>query len=94
MDKREFINLYSQLSGQKIDKDEAKIDVEVFLELVTEFLKKGEIIKFMNIGSFSILDRKPRVISNPATRERMTIYPKKIVKFIPSKKVKERLNLK
>lgn len=94
MDKRKFINLYSQLSGQKIDKDEAKIDVEAFLELVTEFLKKGETIKFMNVGSFSILDRKPRVISNPATRERMTIYPKKTVKFIPSKKVQERLNLK
>lgn len=72
-------------------KQEASKDVEVLLETVTELLEKGETVKFLNVGSFSILERKPRVISNPATRERMEIYPKKTVKFIPSKKVQEKL---
>lgn len=91
MDKKSFINLYSKLSEKKMYKQEASKDVEALLETVTELLEKGETVKFLNVGSFSILERKPRVISNPATRERMEIYPKKTVKFIPSKKVQEKL---
>ena len=91
MDKKSFINLYSKLSEKKMYKQEASKDVEVFLETVTELLEKGETVKFLNVGILSVLVRKPRVISNPATRERMEIYPKKTVKFIPSKKVQEKL---
>lgn len=91
MDKKKFINLYSELSEIKLYKQEAVEDVETFFKVVTEFLAKGETVKFLNVGSFSILERKPRVISNPATRERMKIYPKKTVKFIPSKKIQEKL---
>ncbi|MCB8565628.1 HU family DNA-binding protein, partial [Fusobacterium ulcerans] len=39
-------------------------------------------------GIFEILTRKPRVVANPVTRERMTVYPKKTVKFKASKKIK------
>lgn len=46
-------------------------------------------IKFKEIGAFSVLERKERVISNPKTRERMTIYPLTTVKFIPTKVKKE-----
>ena len=45
-------------------------------------------IKFLKRGTFEILARKPRVVSNPATRENMIIYPCKIVKFKASKKIK------
>ena len=62
MDKKSFINLYSKLSEKKMYKQEASKDVEVFLETVTELLEKGETVKFLNVGSFSILERKPRVI--------------------------------
>ncbi|MDO4588296.1 MAG: HU family DNA-binding protein [Fusobacterium sp.] len=91
MDKKNFINLYSQLSETKLYKQDAVKDVEILLETVTELLEKGETVKFLNVGSFTILERKPRVISNPATRERMEIYPKKTIKFIPSKKIQEKL---
>lgn len=91
MDKKSFINLYSQLSETKLYKQDAVKDVEILLETVTELLEKGETVKFLNVGSFTILERKPRVISNPATRERMEIFPKKTIKFIPSKKVQEKL---
>ena len=33
------------------------------------------------------MERKPRIISNPSTRELMKIYPKKTVKFRVSKNV-------
>lgn len=91
MDKKNFINLYSQLSETKLYKQDAVKDVEILLETVTELLEKGETVKFLNVGSFTILERKPRVISNPATRERMEIYPKKTIKFTPSKKIQEKL---
>ena len=40
----------------------------------------------MKRGTFEVISRQPRVISNPVTRERMTVYPKKIVRFRASKK--------
>lgn len=47
-------------------------------------------IKFIEKGTFEILERKPRIISNPLTRELMTIYPKKSVKFTSSKKLNKK----
>ncbi|MFV0578953.1 MAG: HU family DNA-binding protein, partial [Fusobacterium ulcerans] len=44
--------------------------------------------KFPRRGIFEILTRKPRVVANPVTKEQMMIYPKKIIKFRASKKIK------
>lgn len=45
-------------------------------------------VRFPKRGAFEILIRKPRVVSNPVTREQMEIYPKKTVRFRASKKMK------
>ena len=46
---------------------------------------KYDSVTFVNIGIFEILERKPRLVSNPSTREIMKIYPKKVVRFRASK---------
>ena len=91
MDKRKFIGVYSKLSEKKINREEAAADVEAVFKVIGEFLAEGEVVKFLNIGSFSVLERQPRTISNPSTRERMTIYPKKTVKFNTGKKFMEKI---
>ena len=53
--------------------------------------KEGEDIaaKYLTEKGFEILERKPKIISNPSTRETMKIYPKKTVKFRISKNIKK-----
>ena len=85
MDKLQFIKEYKENHDRRITNADAKKDVEVFLKLIESSIVEAGSIKFKGIGTFSLLKRKPRVISNPKTRERMTIYPLPIVKFIPTK---------
>ena len=76
------------MSSEKITITKAREEIEKFLETVEEAIAIDGGVKFQNRGIFEILIRKPRVVSNPATREQMTIYPKKIIKFRASKKIK------
>ncbi len=90
MDKLEFIKEYKKNYAKKITNIEAKKDVEIFLEVIEKNIVEAKSIKFKGAGTFSLLVRKPRMISNPKTREVMKIYPSAIVKFIPTKKKVEK----
>lgn len=93
MNKRGFAKIYQEMSKNDIDINQAVKEIGIFLETVEEALVKDGKVKFVERGTFEILERKPRVISNPVTRELMTIYPKKSVKFSISKKLcKEKTN--
>ena len=85
MDKLQFIKKYKENYEKRITNADAKKDVEAFLNLIEDNIVEAGSIKFKGVGTFSLLKRKPRVISNPKTRERMTIYTLPIVKFIPTK---------
>ena len=85
MNKLEFIKEYKKCYKKNITYTEAKKD----LDLIENNIMNVGNIKFKEIGAFSVLERKERVISNPKTRERMTIYPLTTVKFIPTKVKKE-----
>ena len=90
MNKRRFAKVYRDLSNEKIDINQALKEIENFLKTIEEALIADGKIKFIEKGTFEILERKPRIISNPLTRELMTIYPKKIVKFTSSKKLNKK----
>ncbi len=87
MNKRGFAKIYQEMSKNDIDINQAVKEIGIFLETVEEALIKDGKVKFVERGIFEILERKPRVISNPVTRELMKIYPKKSVKFSISKKL-------
>ena len=88
MNKRELTKLYIKLSLCPISQNKAKEEIEEFFETLKEAIVIDGKVKFPKIGTFEILSKQPRVISNPVTRELMTIYPKKIIKFRASKKIK------
>lgn len=90
MNKRRFAKVYRDLSNEKIDINQTLKEIENFLKTIEEALIADGKIKFIEKGTFEILERKPRIISNPLTRELMTIYPKKIVKFTSSKKLNKK----
>ena len=87
MNKRELAKVYSEMSKGEISERKAQKEIEIFLETVQEALQKSRSLIFINIGIFEIKERKPRIISNPVTRELMKIYPRKIVRFRVSKKI-------
>ncbi len=91
MDKLQFIKKYKENHEKRITNADAKKDVEVFLDLIENNIAVAGSIKFKGVGTFSFLKRRPRVISNPKTRERMTIYPLAIVKFTPTKIKKRKM---
>ena len=88
MNRKELAKLYQKMSSEKITITKAREEIEEFLETVEEAIAIDGGVKFQERGIFEILTRQPRKVSNPVTRELMTIYPKKIIKFRASKKIK------
>ena len=88
MNRREMAKLYSEMSPDRLSIIKAEDEIEEFLETLKEAIALDREVKFPRRGIFEILIRKPRVVSNPVTREQMEIYPKKTVRFRASKKMK------
>ncbi|RGY66001.1 HU family DNA-binding protein [Fusobacterium ulcerans] len=88
MNKREMAKLYTKMNPEMLSIIKAENEIEEFLETVKEVIVIDGKVKFPKIGTFEILTRKSRIVANPVTKEQMTIYPKKIIKFRASKKIK------
>jgi len=86
MNKRSLAKLYREMNSKTLTVNESIKEIDIFLETLEEALLIDGEVKFTKVGVFEILIRKPRVIANPITKELMTIYPKKTVKFRISKK--------
>lgn len=87
MNKRLFAKLYKEMSEDEITVKTALKNIEDFMEILEKALLIDGKVKLVKKGTFEIVERKPRRISNPQTRDIMEIQPKKIVKFRPSKKL-------
>ncbi|MEQ3307359.1 HU family DNA-binding protein [Fusobacterium varium] len=87
MNKRELAKIYSTVSQGKVSRKAALEEINVFTQTLQEALCKYDSVSFVNRGIFEILERKPRLVSNPSTREIMKIYPKKVVRFRASKNI-------
>ena len=87
MNKRELAKIYSAISQGKVSQKAALEEINIFTQTLQEALCKYDSVTFVNRGIFEILERKPRLVSNPSTREIMKIYPKKVVRFRASKNI-------
>jgi DNA-binding protein HU-beta len=54
-------------------------------------LKKGDEVRFVNFGSFSVKERAARKARNPATGEEIDVPATRKVVFRPGKELKERV---
>lgn len=85
MNKRELSKLYKktykEMTKNEITEKEALNEINEFLEVLEKAILSAEILKLYKKGTFKILHRKSRKISNPVTREIMEIYPKKDISF-------------
>ena len=87
MNKMELAKLYIKVSKSEISIKKALEEIDIFLKTMQEALIISGKVKFMKKGTFEVLKKEPRIISNPSTRELMKIYPKKVVRFRASKNI-------
>ena len=64
---------------------------DFFESLVSELIKFNK-IKISSFGTFEVFDKKERIGRNPKTKVEAKIVARKVVKFKPSKAIKEKLN--
>tara|TARA_B100001167_G_scaffold43294_1_gene24714 strand:+ start:108 stop:389 length:282 start_codon:yes stop_codon:yes gene_type:complete len=66
--------------------------VDDFFELLIDELIKKKEVKISSFGTFKVIDKKERIGRNPKTKVVAKICARKIVKFKPSIKTKEKIN--
>lgn len=79
MNKTELINAISEKSG--LNKTQAKDALEATLCSIASALEKGDKISLIGFGTFSVAEKAARQGVNPATKQKIEIAAKKVVKF-------------
>lgn len=87
MNKQELINLVAERSG--LNRNDAMRAVETMLDIITATLKRGDEVRLVGFGNFSVTRRKASVGRNPRTGEPMQISATSQPKFRAGKLLKE-----
>ena len=66
--------------------------IDDFIESLISELIKLDKIKISSFGTFKVTNKKERIGRNPKTKVVAKICARKIVKFKPSLKIKEKIN--
>ncbi len=75
-----------------LTKTQAREVLNIILEEIGDALARGEKVTFVGFGTFRVVERPARKGRNPRTGKTIEIPAKKVVKFIPGKALKERIN--
>ena len=89
MTKQVFIEVYAEKTG--LNKKEAGIKVDAFLETLTEVLVNGDEVTFTGFGKFSVAQKEARLCRNPKTGEQVQVPAKKVAKFKAGKSLADKV---
>ncbi len=78
--------------SQGITRKEATSHVDALLDLIKDTLEQGTKVKVPGFGIFDLRQKHARRGRNPQTGEAITIEPRKILTFKPSKVLVAALN--
>lgn len=87
MNKQELISQIADRAG--LNRNDAARAVETMLEIVTATLKRGDEVRLVGFGNFSVTRRKSSTGRNPRTGEPMQIKASVQPKFRPGKVLKD-----
>src|SRR4029078_4298681 len=87
MNKQELIGHVADRSG--LNRTDAMRAVETMLEVITSTLKRGDEVRLVGFGNFSVTRRKASTGRNPRTGEPMQIKETSQPKFRPGKVLKD-----
>lgn len=88
MNKKEISEcIYRKLEDVK--RFEAYNFIDLLIEVILENLSNNKKVVVSNFGTFKVVKRQKKKVINPNDRQPMVIPPRKVVKFFPSKNLKE-----
>ena len=87
MNKQDLIGHVADRAG--LGRADASRAVETMLEVITSALKRGDEVRLVGFGNFSVTRRKASVGRNPRTGEPMQIAASAQPKFRPGRILKE-----
>jgi len=90
MNKQELIGNVAETAG--LTKNDASKVVEAVFDSITTELKKGDEVRLVGFGTFSVSRRKASTGRNPRTGEPMSIAASSQPKFKPGKSLKDAVN--
>lgn len=90
MNKNELIGAVAETSG--LSRSDSTKAVESVFDAITSTLSKGDEVRLVGFGTFSVSKRKASVGRNPRTREPMTIPASTQPKFKAGKGLKDAVN--
>ena len=76
----------------KLNKRDAKSIVEGFFDAIRQKLFIGHHVKLSGFGNFILRDKDSRPGRNPKTGEAIPVSARRVVKFRPDMKLKERVH--
>ncbi len=86
MNKTDLVKAVAQAG---VSSAEAKLAVETTIAAIKSALIAGESVQLIGFGTFSINEKPAREGINPATKQKITIAAKKVVKFKAGKELAE-----
>jgi len=92
MNKKELIDATHQYMGDSYPRSAAADAVDGIIEAITKDLKAGEKVRIAGLGIFETGERAARTGRNPRTGDPVQIAACKVIKFKPSKALKESVN--
>ena len=81
MNKTELIEKIA--TGSELSKADAKKALDATVAAIKDALVAGDKISLVGFGTFSVNERPAREGINPATKEKIQIAAKKVIKFKP-----------
>jgi DNA-binding protein HU-beta len=90
MNKQELIGQVAEVTG--LGRSDAVKAVEGVFELIADALKRGDEVRLVGFGTFTVSKRKASTGRNPRTGEPMKIKASSQPKFKPGKGLKDAVN--
>ena len=90
MNKTELVEKIAASAG--LTKADAKNALDAMVAAVKEALVAGDKVSLIGFGTFAVNERPAREGINPATKEKITIEAKKVVKFKAGAELADALN--
>ena len=78
MNKTELVNAIAEKA--QLTKVQAKAALDATMEAIAEELAKGEKVALVGFGTYSVVEKGERTGINPATKAKIVIPAKKVIK--------------
>ena len=79
MNKTELVNAIS--AAAELSKADSKKALDATLDAIANALKEGDKVALLGFGTFAVNERPARTGINPATKEKIELAAKKVIKF-------------